>query len=99
MKLVRKKCVKEQSPFAVKIATTALGMREKINMDRIRNTSGNIDFSHIDFIVHKSVEEMIAHNTEDTIHNTLEYCMCNGVDFTKMTWDEVKELENQILNK
>ena len=68
-------------------------------LDRIRNTQGNIDFSYIDFTVHKSIEEMVAHNTEDTVHNTLEYCMCNGVDFTKMTWDEVQDLENKILNK
>ena len=68
-------------------------------MDRIRNASSNIDFSHIDFTVHKSAEEMINHNTENTVRNTLEYCMCNGMDFTKMNWDEVKELENQILNK
>lgn len=68
-------------------------------MDRIRNTSSNIDFSYIDFTVHKSVEEMINHNTKDTIYNTLEYCMCNGIDFTKMSWDEVKELENEILDK
>ena len=46
-----------------------------------------------------SVEEMINHNTEDTVHNVLEYCMCNGIDFTKMSWDEVKELENKILNR
>ena len=53
-------------------------------MDRIRNASSNIDFSHIDFTVHKSAEEMINHNTENTVRNTLEYCMCNGMDFTKM---------------
>ena len=68
-------------------------------LDRIRNTQGNIDFSYIDFTVHKSIEEMVAHSTEDTGHNRLEYCMCNGVDFTKMTWDEVQDLENKILNK
>lgn len=68
-------------------------------MDRIRNASGNIDFSYIDFTVHKLVKEMIDHNTEDTILNTLEYCMCNGIDFKKMSWDEVKELENKILNR
>ena len=54
-------------------------------MERIRNTQGNIDFSYIDFTVHKSIEEMVTHSTEDTVHNTLEYCMCNGIDFTKMT--------------
>ena len=70
-----------------------------VSLDRIRNTQGNIDFSYIDFTVHKSIEEMVAHSTEDTVHNTLEYCMCNGVDFTKMTWDEVQNLENKILNK
>ena len=63
-------------------------------LDRIRNTQGNIDFSYIDFTVHKSIEEMVTHSTEDTVHNTLEYCMCNGIDFTKMTWDEVQNLEN-----
>ena len=68
-------------------------------MDRIRNTQGNIDFSYIDFTVHKSIEEMVTNSIEDTVHNTLEYCMCNGVDFTKMTWDEVQDLENKILNK
>ena len=38
---------------------------------------------------------MIKHNTEDTIHK-LEYCACNGIDFTKMTWEDVQELENEI---
>lgn len=65
-------------------------------MDRIRNASGNIDFRYIDFTIHKLVKEMIDHNTEDTIHNTLKYCMCNGIDFKKMSWDEIKELENKI---
>ena len=71
----------------------------RVSLDRIRNTQGNIDFSYIDFTVHKSIEEMVTHSTEDTVHNTLEYCMCNGIDFTKMTWDEVQDLENKILNK
>lgn len=65
-------------------------------MDRIRNTQGKIDFGYVDFTVHKSIEEMITHNTEDVIHNTLEYCMCNGINFSDMTWEEVKELENEI---
>lgn len=54
-------------------------------MDRIRNSSGGIDFSYFDFTVHKLVEEMVNHSAEDTIHNTLEYCMRNGIDFTKMS--------------
>ena len=71
----------------------------RVSLDRIRNTQGNIDFSYIDFTVQTSIEEMVAHSTEDTVHNTLEYCMCNGIDFTKTTWDEVQDLENKILNK
>ena len=86
--------------FSMRMQKRFLSRNEvRVSLDRIRNTQGNIDFSYIDFTVHKSIEEMVAHSTEDTVHNTLEYCMCNGIDFTKMTWDEVRDLENKILNK
>ena len=86
--------------FSMRMQKRFLSRNEvRVSLDRIRNTQGNIDFSYIDFTVHKSIEEMVAHSTEDTVHNTLEYCMCNGIDFTKTTWDEVQDLENKILNK